>query len=65
VKGRRSSDAVAAGNVVLIALPDMLLFDGGVPQEKRSTRSAQRLATQLDRIAQAGADILLREGEHA
>jgi uncharacterized protein GlcG (DUF336 family) len=66
---RLFADAVAAGNVALIGLPGMVPFDGGVPLAYRGEVAGAigvSGSPQLDgKIAQAGADILLREGEYA
>ena len=64
------ADAVAADGTALIALPGMIPFEGGVPLVYRGeivgAIGVSGGSPQLDgEISQAGAEILLREGEQA
>jgi glc operon protein GlcG len=64
------ADAVAANSMGLLALPGMVPFEGGVPLIYRGevvgAIGISGGTPQLDgEVGQAGADILLTEGEHA
>jgi glc operon protein GlcG len=64
------ADAVAADGMALTALPGIVPFEGGVPLVYRGevigAIGVSGGMPQLDgHVAQAGADILLREGERA
>jgi glc operon protein GlcG len=64
------ADAIAADGMALVALPGIVPFEGGVPLLYRGevigAIGVSGGTPQLDgHVAQAGADILLREGEHA
>ena len=64
------ADAVAENSMGLLALPGMVPFEGGVPLIYRGevvgAIGISGGTPQLDgEVGQAGADILLTEGEHA
>jgi glc operon protein GlcG len=64
------ADAVAANSMALISLPGIVPFEGGVPLIYRGevigAIGISGGTPQLDgEVGQAGADILLIEGEHA
>jgi glc operon protein GlcG len=64
------ADAVAGNSMGLLALPGMVPFEGGVPLIYRGevvgAIGISGGTPQLDgEVGQAGADILLTEGEHA